>query len=199
MRRFLILICCCFVLASCSKVETAANEKARPNPIPTASASPTVETNSPLKPVVPNVKLNSKQKKYLNESLPPEAREILEKAENFEVLAESYPERQLDEGRDFEPNRIAKISDENDKKKILEAFYRDAAEEDAPAVCYEPHHALRATYKGKTVEVEICFSCSRFVLKGVSGEVQGTIVRENRRSEDVFRQIIESQSIEIKQ
>ncbi len=87
MRHLIVLIFCSFLFAGCSKVETASNENARTNPTPTVLVSPTVETSLPLKPVVPNVKSNSKQRKYLNDSLPPQVHEVLEKAEKFEVLA----------------------------------------------------------------------------------------------------------------
>lgn len=198
MQRFIILIFCGILFISCTKVETATDEKTQTGLIP--NASPTVETNSPLKPVFPSVKLNSKQKKYLNDSLPTQIREVLEKAEKFEVLAEVRGANENDEDSwSVQPNRIAKITEENDKKEILEAFYHDASEQDAPAVCYEPHHLIRATFQDKTVEVEICFSCSRFIVKDASGKFKGTVVRENRKSEDVFNRIIQNQSIEIKQ
>jgi hypothetical protein len=119
--------------------------------------SPTVETSLPLKPVAPNVELNSRQKRYLNESLPPQIREVLEKAEKFEVLAEVNNEP---DGLNFEPNRIVTIADENDKKEILEAFYYDASCGQYPSACYIPHHGLRATYQGKTVKIESRLSMS---------------------------------------
>lgn len=198
MKRLMILICA-LALVSCSKVETATNiipidlEK-------TPTVSPTAQENVSLKPVKPKVKLNAKQQKYLNETLPPKVREILEKAESFEILAEVRKEGEYDgEGRTFEPNRIVKIADENSKKEILEAFYFDTSREDAPATCYLPHHSIRANYQGKTVEVEICFSCSRFIVRSEFGKFDGTIVREDRKSENLFNQIVESKSIEYKQ
>ena len=198
MRKPVVLIFGVFLLMSCSKVETAP-EVTRINSEKMPMASPTVETNLLLKAVKPDIKLNAKQQKYLDESLPPDVREVLEKAEKFEVLAEVRKEVENDgERMTFEPNRIAKIISETDKKEILEAFYQDASKEDSPASCYEPHHAIRGTYNGKAVEVEICFSCSRFVVKSEFGKFDGTIVRENRKSEDLFNRIIESKSIEMK-
>ena len=198
MKRLMILICA-LVLVSCSKVETATNI-VTVNLEKTPTVSPAVQENISLKPVAPKVKLNPKQQKYLNETLPPKVREILKKAESFEILAEVRKEGENDgEGRTFEPNRIAKITDEKSKKEILEAFYFDASREDAPATCYLPHHSIRANYQGKTVEVEICFSCSRFAVKSEFGEFYGTIVREDRKSENLFNQIVESKSIEYKQ
>lgn len=195
MRYFVILSFCIFLLASCSKVETATNI------IPISlDKTPTVQENVSLKSVTPKVDLNAKQQKYLNESLPPKVREILEKAEIFEILAEMR-EREIRESDllNFQPNRIVKNFDEKEKKEILEAFYFDASREDSPASCYEPHHQIRAIYQGETVEIEICFDCAKFIVTSSFGKFEGTFVRENRKSEDLFNRIIENKSIEIKQ
>ena len=198
MRKITVLLFC-LVLMSCSKIETASSNNFLTNSNNIVSVSPTVEQVNLLKPVTPSVKLNSQQQKYFNESLPPQVREVLEKAETFEVLAEIRGKDEFDgEGRSFEPNRIAKITDENSKKQLLEAFYKDASEEVSPAACYEPHHGIKATYQGKTVEVEICFSCARFEVKSHFGEYFGTIVRDNRKSENILEQIITTKSIELK-
>jgi hypothetical protein len=198
MKRIAILIFC-LALANCAKVETASNDNIQNNSTKTVAVLPTVEKDTSLKPITPNVKFNAKQQKYLNESLPSPVREILEKAEKFEILAEIPTKPESDgELMTFEPNRITKITEENDKKAVLEAFYFDASREDSPAVCFEPHCGIRAIYQGKTVEMEICFNCSRFVVKSEFGNFDGTIVRENRKSEDLFNQIVESKSVEIK-
>jgi hypothetical protein len=200
MRQFAILIFCSFILVNCAKVETVSNTNINDNSDKIVSVSPTVEADKLLKPVTPKINLNSKQKKYLNESLPPQVREILEKAEKFELLAE-VRERfdPKDDVMTFEPNRLIKPISENNKKETLEAFYNDAANEDAPAICFEPRHKIRATHLGKTVEIEICFSCSRFVVASPFGEFKGTIVRKNRKFEDFFSRVIKNQSVEIKQ
>jgi hypothetical protein len=132
--------------------------------------------------------------------LPPEAREVLEKAESFEVLAEVRKEQfsEDDESFVFEPNRIAKITKESDKKEILEAFYSDASREDALSACYYPYHKLRAIYREKNVEIEICFMCSKFIVDSPSGKFYGIIARENRKSENVLKRIIRNQSVEFK-
>jgi hypothetical protein len=201
MRQFIVLISSCFILLSCSKVETTSIENTQTTSNKIVTVSPTVQDLKLLKPVIPNVKLNSKQKNYLNESIPPQVREILEKAESFDVLAEVRKEQfsEDDESFVFEPNRIAKITKESDKKEILEAFYSDAAREDALSACYYPYHKLRAIYREKTVEIEICFMCSKFIVESPLGKFYGIIVRENRKSEDVLKRIIKKQGVELKQ
>lgn len=197
MRRQSILIFCFLILSGCAKVETTSNQNIQTNlnklPVP----SPTVEPDISLKPVTPKIKLNATEKKFLGKSLPLSVREILEKAEKFEVLAEVNV-KDMDEGLTLEPNRILKVVSEEEKRKILEIFFKDAATDEPPATCFIPHHGIRATYQTKTVEIEICFDCSRFFVKSSFGEFEGTIVRENRKSEDFFNQIIQNQSVEIK-
>jgi hypothetical protein len=187
----------CLILASCSKVEPVLSENTQTNTNNTLSDSKPVQETVPLNSVTPNLSLNFKRKKYLNASLPPQIREILEKAETFEILAEVNLEND-GEGRDFLPDTAVKVKDEKLKKEVLENFYSDASSEDSPANCYQPHHGIKAKYQGKTVEVEICFSCSRFIVKSSFGNFEGTIVRKNRKSEDFFEQIVKTQGIRIK-
>lgn len=193
MKRLMILICA-LALTSCSKVEMATNivpttlEK-------TPMVSPTVQENVLLKPVNPKVELNAKQQKDLDESLPPKVREILEKSEKFEILADTINKSESS----VKPNRVAKITNETDKKEVLEAFYFDASKDgDGPSMlCFNPHHAIRATYQGKVVEIEICFGCFNFFVESELGRFSGKIT--DRKTETLFNQIIESKSIEYKQ
>lgn len=195
MKRLIILSFCAFLAVSCSKVETATNI-APINLEKTPTVSPSVQENVSLKPVKPDVELNAKQRKELDKSLPPKVREILEKAESFEILADRL---RKSDSSSVKPNRIAKITNEADKKEVLEAFYFDASREGYSAACFLPHHAIRATYQGKTVEIEICFDCSKFIVESEVGRFYGTIAQEIGKSEDLLNQIIESKGIEIKQ
>jgi hypothetical protein len=196
--RVVFLFIAASMLIACARVETAPPES-QPEPVASPTSSRTIIFPLViLKPVVPEVKLNSQQKRYLNDSLPPDARRILESAESFEVFGEiNKDESSETDSREFVPNTVARVTSERRKKEILEAFYFDAAHEDAPAVCYEPHHSLKATAKGKTVEIEICFSCSRFVVNGIEKKAWGTIVREKRKSEDLLTRILDESGVEI--
>ena len=190
-KALLLCIFCIFSASSCINAGLADGK--------TASASPT-PVQRELLPVSPAVVLTDKEKKYLGEHLSAEVRTILEKASTFEILAEigepAIPETDL---RDFKPNRIVSVSNEALKKEVLEAFYWDAAREDPPAICFEPHHSIRGVYQGKKVEIEICYSCSRYVLVADGKRIQGTIQREDRRSESLLDRILREQGKEIGQ
>lgn len=198
MRIVPIILLFLLSLTTCSRVETISTAGVQPvasTPAPSIGKENTNIQDSQLKQVLPAIRLTTKQRKYLDESLPTDVRRILERSERFEILAEvDKDESSEQDSREFHPNRIVVVRDEKQKKEILEAFYFDAASEDSPAVCYEPHHSLLASYEGKIVEVEICFSCSRFKVNG--SDAWGTIVREGRKSEDLFNSIIERQGVE---
>jgi len=119
MRRAAILIFC-LVLAACAKVETSSLENVRTDSNKAVKATP--EQAVALKPVVPSVKLSLSQQKFLDKSLPPEVREILEKAETFEVLAELGKQNSEGDLLQFKPNVSAKIDGENIEKCFWKPF-----------------------------------------------------------------------------
>ncbi|MBA2379356.1 MAG: hypothetical protein H0V76_07255 [Blastocatellia bacterium] len=182
---------------ACSRIESKASDESQ---IPTGTPPPEFDVDrmrpanlSRLGLVKPKLQLSPQQRKYLDESIPPEARKILENAERFDLLGEiDKDESSEEDSRSFVPNRLIPIRTEKDKLEVLEAFYADAAKEDSPAICYEPHHGIRAEFGGETVEIEICFSCARFVLKRGAKEYFGTIVREGRKSEELFELMLKS-------
>jgi len=180
----------CAAFANCAKVETASNDNTQNNASKIAAVSPVGETKATLKTVTPEVKLNAVQQKYLNKSLPPQIREILEKAEVFEVLAELGKQKNESDLMELQPNVNAKIDSENIKKMILESFYADVATDEGGANCYEPRHGLHAVYQEKTVDIEICFACAKFNVKSSLGTFEGTIRRDNRRSENLLNEIV---------
>ncbi len=196
MRRLHIAFFC-LLFVGCGKVGSVAELPAANSAVvPVISA--TVEEMFPLSPVVPVVELNAKQLKYLNQSVSPPVREILEKSESFEVLAEFRESSEIDgDPLTFTPNRVLNVSSEKDKKSILEAFFHDASREDPPAVCFYPRHLIRATYGEKTVEIDICFSCSRFFVDGAYGKTEGTIVRTDRRSERILIELLKEKGVTI--
>lgn len=198
--RLGVLIVIFSISFGCSRVQTSSASNFEYSlPTPTPIQVDEAESRSLLTTVSPDIKLTSKQKKYLNESLPESARDILEKSEKFEIFAEvGADEASESDIREFHPNRIVTVKDNKLKREILESFYFDASREDSPAVCYEPHHSIRATYQDRTIEIEICFSCSRFEVKNLPTRFWGTIVREGRKSELLLTRIINDHGVELK-
>ena len=197
--KFYIFLSFC-LLIGCSSNQVISDQPVivveRPTPSPTIQS----EQSPLLKPIAPRLRLNFQETKYLNSSIPPDVRKLLENSEVFEILAEVGIDDRMSETalQTFEPNRMVSVADENSKKEILESFYWDAGHEEGAANCYEPHHAIRASYKGNEVKIEICFDCARFEIRSSIGDFHGTIVRENRKSEKLFGRLFKERSIELK-
>ncbi len=68
----------------------------------------------------------------------------------------------------------ADITDRSVRSEVLSAFLADTAWGDG-AACFIPLHILRATKGEQVVEIEICYSCSRFVGGGDLGTFSGDI------------------------
>lgn len=194
-----ILIYLSLLIATCSGPSENLTLPASPTPIPTPIEQIKVEPTPSSPTVYPKLKLDSKQKKHLNKTFPSTTRTFFESADSLELLAEVYADELGDQdAMIFEPNRRLEIIDSKQKQEILDAFYFDAANADYPAICFQPHHALRATKGGTVLVIEICFSCSRFEGAGSLQSVSGTIVREGRRSEEFFDRILKEQGTDYK-
>lgn len=56
----------------------------------------------------------------------------------------------------------AEISQTTVRKELLKALYAGIAEADGRAPrCFNPRHGIRASFRGESVDVVICFECSR--------------------------------------
>ncbi|MEO7672519.1 MAG: hypothetical protein ABIU09_00400 [Pyrinomonadaceae bacterium] len=193
MFRLLFFSLILTLIMACNSTQTIVENKAEIQKAK-AEARP-----SPIS-VSPHVNLNSRQTQILEISLPPNIREVLENAEEFEILAEMekkdgkfvYPGKES-----FEPTIKAVISEASLRKEILENFYRDVSKGSEPANCWLPHHILRAGQGDKTVEMEICFSCSRFEGKGSFGAFSGTTGRGDEKTEKLFNRLIETYGVAI--
>lgn len=200
MKKVLLLLCLLFLTVACISSKAVSDYRADQNT--NISEVENKPENIPTKVSI-DLKFDKKQSQILNKSLPSNVRDIIENAEEFQLLGEIerkdgkvvYP---ITEGRQVKPNIKADISDSNIKKEILENFYRDVAKGSEAANCWQPHHILRARRGDKNVEIEICFSCSRFEGKGAFGEFSGTTGRGDEKTENLFNHILATQGVEIK-
>ena len=180
MRVIAFLIFACFLSACGSDRDFAdAVPPVREFPTPIAGL-PTIEKRE----VEP---LDRKQQKELDATLPPKIREVLEKAEKFEVLGLSSDERK---GISWKPDVKVEVPLGGKRARLLNAFYFDASAGPNPSACFIPRHGIRATYRGKTVEVIICFECHVFAVKGDLGEFDGGVYRDGSASRELFEEIL---------
>lgn len=103
-----------------------------------------------------------------DQCLPPNAREILENAEEFEVL-------HLDENtksariESFDAanatvsfNKIAQITDKEQRSKLVNALYDDIRADSGASACFGPRHTIRAKYQDTYALVIMCYECYNF-------------------------------------
>ena len=140
--------------------------------------------------------LTADQEEQLSHSLPPNVREILEKSQKFSLLAgESRSASQT--ALDFKPTHIARISDGAVKREVLENLYLDVAVKPVLAACYDPHHGIRAEYNGQKVEIDICFTCVRIVVRSPFGEFSGAMRLDDNSSKALFERILKDKGVKI--
>ena len=157
--------------------------------------TPTPEDDFLKVPVKTAQPLTRRQKKDLDSTLPPKVREILEKAEVLEVLGLSSDENA---GISWHPDLVANLPLGKERTKLLNSFFYDASAGPNPSGCFVPRHGLKASYKGKTVEVIICYQCHLFVVKGDLGEFDGGVYKDGSAAHDLFENIIRTKGEPIK-
>jgi hypothetical protein len=174
MRLFVLLLAITSFFSACQNLESPKNL--------TSDSSPEVEKiriseNS-------NEDLTEAQKNKLNSRIPPKIREILDKAEeitiSYNVDQKTMQLRVL--LPDIKANAEAKVSNTNVKKEFLDTFYRDSAVNYNGAACFSPRQRVKATYKTKIVEIDICYECGNFRGKSSFGDFGGAISEDNKSS-----------------
>lgn len=131
-----------------------------------------------------NQNLAELQKKKLDSRIPPKIREILDNAKEITI---SY---HVDKKTmqlwvlmfDVKPNAEAKVSDANAKKEFLDSFYQDSSVNYNGAACFSPRHRVKAEYKTKIVEIDICYECGNFRGESSLGDFGGAVSQAGKSS-----------------
>jgi hypothetical protein len=100
----------------------------------------------------------------LEDSKFPQAyRDVLEKADQFELLSlnpEPQQEKSKDDFHGWKVLGKTTVKDEATRKKLIAAFKKGVADNDGRAAkCFNPRHGIRASHDGKTADFVICFEC----------------------------------------
>lgn len=108
--------------------------------------------------------------------IPDRAREILEKATQFELLSighGGYGSPTKNPQEDFHGWRVigkTTIKDLNARKRLVAALEKGVEENKGDSMkCFDPRHGVRVTHDGTTADFVICFRCFQ-VLVYVAGE-----------------------------
>jgi hypothetical protein len=155
--------------------------------VPAVSETPTPPLEFPTVQEISPKPLDKSQQKELDATLPQKIRVILEKAETLEVLGLSSEDLS---GISWEPDVKVEVPTGEKRTELLNSFFFDASAGPNPSACFIPRHGLRATYKGKTVEVIICFQCHLFAVRGDLGKYNGGVYRDGSASHRLFEEIL---------
>jgi hypothetical protein len=108
--------------------------------------------------------------------IPDRAREILEKATQFELLSighRGYGSSTKNPQEDFHGWRVigrTTIKDPNARKRLVAALEKGVEENKGDSMkCFDPRHGVRVALDGATADFVICFRCFQ-VLVYVAGE-----------------------------
>src|SRR5262245_16210456 len=95
--------------------------------------------------------------------LPAAVKEILEKAEQIELLSLDPKAKKENTENAFHSWKVlgkTTIKEKEDRTKVLNAVHKGIADNKGlAALCFIPRHGLRASHGGKTAELIICFEC----------------------------------------
>lgn len=143
--------------------------------------------------------LTEEQKQKLNYRIPPEVREVLDKAEEFTIFydidKDTMQLRVL--MNETVPNADANVADPALKKEFLDSFYSDASSNSSGNSCFSPRQRIKAKYKTRVVEIDICYECSNFQGNSSSGAFGGTLGHQSKSSA-IMDAIIEKYGKKIK-
>ena len=141
-------------------------------------------------------KLTKSQIKTLNRKLSFKVRNFLETADKLEILTDTIREP-VDEKPIYIPNKSYVVKNAVTRKKVLDFFYWDVANGGGDAACYYPNHSIIAKKGNKTVSINICYPCNKFVVSGAFGKCSVGLWGEPI-SEDLINKLIEQNGVPIK-
>lgn len=132
--------------------------------------------------------------------IPADAKAILEKAEQIEVLS-LYPANDKEKGKEFfhEYPILGKVvvKDEKTRKALIEALEGGAkGNKGVAANCFIPRHGIRATAGGKTLELVICFQCLQ-VHGYIGGDKENAGFLIARSPQPVFDKVLTDAGVKL--
>ena len=188
--KILNIILACVILINCKPIQ---NE-----PLTQVEKPPeTIQTEQTPKFSLDD--LTKEQKKKLDENLPPKVREFLDKAEEIDIFVNLDKETKMQKLLLYAPpNTVAKITDASLKKEILESFYYDTAIGGGASACWSPRHKLTAKFKGKMVDITICYQCNSYQGSSSFGKIFGTVNDEESKSLIILNKAIEKYGVDVR-
>lgn len=112
--------------------------------------------------------------------VPDDIREILEKAESFELYSLNPRHSKENPEKSFHGYPIlgkTEVKEAKTRAKLVAAFERGVKEnQDRVAACFNPRHGIRVVRQGKTADLVICFECMSVSPYLDGKEVKGFLI-----------------------
>ena len=129
--------------------------------------------------------------------IPDQAREILEKANQFELLSIGHspsPKKPAEDFHEWPVIGKTMVEDSNTRNRLVAAFEKAVEENKGDSMkCFNPRHGIRATHDGKTADFVICFECFQ-VMVYVAGEKEQRFLITNSPA-PVFNQTLQHANV----
>jgi hypothetical protein len=111
--------------------------------------------------------------------IPDQARAILEKASQFELLSIGHGPSTKNPTDDFHGWPVigkTTIKDSNSRNRLVTALEKGVEENKGDSMkCFNPRHGIRVTHDGMTADFVICFECFQ-VMVYVAGEKERFLI-----------------------
>jgi hypothetical protein len=105
--------------------------------------------------------------------IPDQAREILEKANQLELLSIGHgpsPKKPAEDFHEWPVIGKTRVEDSKTRNRLVAALEKGVEENKGDSMkCFNPRHGIRVTHDGKTADFVICFECFQ-VMVYVAGE-----------------------------
>src|SRR5262249_39270121 len=131
--------------------------------------------------------------------IPADARTILEKAEQLEVLSldpAGNKEKAKELFHTYPVLGKVIVKDEKTRKALVAALDTGAKENEGKiGKCFIPRHGIRATVDGKTLELVICFQCLQ--VHGYIGEKQNANFLISKSPQPTFDKVLTDAGVKL--
>jgi hypothetical protein len=129
--------------------------------------------------------------------IPDQAREILKKAGQFELLSIGHDPSPNNPAEDFRGWPVigkTTIKDSNTRNRLVAALVKGVEENKGDVMkCFNPRHGIRVTHEGMTADFVICFECFQGIVYVGGGKEQRFLITDSPAS--VFNQTLRHASV----
>ncbi|HEY7372669.1 MAG TPA: hypothetical protein VIF57_10955 [Polyangia bacterium] len=121
--------------------------------------------------------------------------DVLEQADRLEVLALDEPDRftgRLATNPNVSVRAAVDVESPAQRERLIRTLYRSIHDATLMALCFHPHHAIRARRGADTIEIVVCFSCLQIAVPDGEGGYPTVAIRPGDLL-DLFDGIFERQ------